>query len=241
MSSGPDPVIGIDLGTTFSVVACLDRSGTPQTILNSEGDLSTPSVVYFEQSQVVVGKEALKAAVYEPESVLQHVKREMGKPACDKPIRGTRLPPEVVQAAILQKLRSDAQTKLGEVQEAVITVPAFFNEPRRKATMDAGRLAGLEGPGHHQRADRGRHRLRRASRFRLDLRRRETGGEDPGLRPRRRHVRRDLDAAGGLPIHRRRDRRRRAAGRHRLGPPDRRLRRRSFRGTALESTRGRTR
>jgi molecular chaperone DnaK len=137
-------VIGIDLGTTFSVVASLDRSGTPQTILNSEGDLSTPSVVYFEQNQIVVGKEALKASVYEPESVLQHVKREMGKPACDKSIRGTRLPPEVVQAAILQKLRSDAQTKLGDVQEAVITVPAFFNEPRRKATMDAGRLAGLE-------------------------------------------------------------------------------------------------
>jgi len=144
VSSRQDSVIGIDLGTTFSVVACLDRSGTPQTILNSEGDLSTPTVVYFEQNQVVVGKEALKASVYEPESVLQHVKREMGKPACDKSIRGTRLPPEVVQAAILQKLRSDAQTKLGDVQEAVITVPAFFNEPRRKATMDAGRLAGLK-------------------------------------------------------------------------------------------------
>jgi len=144
VSSRPDTVIGIDLGTTFSVVACLDRNGTPQTILNSEGDLSTPSVVYFEQDQVVVGKEALKAAVYEPESILQHVKREMGKPTCDKPIRGLRLPPEVVQAAILQKLRSDAETKLGGVQEAVITVPAFFNEPRRKATMDAGRLAGLK-------------------------------------------------------------------------------------------------
>ncbi len=144
MSSRPDLVIGIDLGTTFSVVACLDRGGMPQTILNAEGDLSTPSVVYFEQDQVVVGKEAVKASVYEPESVLQHIKREMGKPFCDKPIRGTRLPPEVVQAAVLQKLRSDAQVKLGGVQEAVITVPAFFNEPRRKATMDAGRLAGLK-------------------------------------------------------------------------------------------------
>ncbi|MCU0871332.1 MAG: Hsp70 family protein [Pirellulaceae bacterium] len=116
----------------------------PQTILNAEGDLSTPSAVYFEQDQVVVGKEAVKAAVYEPESVLQHVKREMGKPFCDKPIRGTRLPPEVVQAAILRKLRQDAENRLGNVQDAVITVPAFFNEPRRKATMDAGRLAGLK-------------------------------------------------------------------------------------------------
>lgn len=144
MSSRPDPVIGIDLGTTFSAVAYLDRSGAPQTVMNAEGDLSTPSVVYFEQNQVVVGKEAVKAAVYEPESVLQHVKREMGKPYCDKAVRGTRLPPEVVQGAILQKLRSDAQMKLGDVEEAVITVPAFFNEPRRKATMDAGRLAGLK-------------------------------------------------------------------------------------------------
>ncbi len=144
MSSQPAPVIGIDLGTTFSVVASLERSGMPQTILNAEGDLSTPSAVYFEQDQVVVGKEAVKAAVYEPESVLQHVKREMGKPFCDKPIRGTRLPPEVVQAAILRKLRQDAENRLGNVQDAVITVPAFFNEPRRKATMDAGRLAGLK-------------------------------------------------------------------------------------------------
>jgi molecular chaperone DnaK len=144
VSSQPAPVIGIDLGTTFSVVASLERSGMPQTILNAEGDLSTPSAVYFEQGQVVVGKEAVKAAVYEPESVLQHVKREMGKPFCDKPIRGTRLPPEVVQAAILRKLRQDAENRLGTVQDAVITVPAFFNEPRRKATMDAGRLAGLK-------------------------------------------------------------------------------------------------
>ena len=116
----------------------------PQTILNAEGDLSTPSAVYFEPDQIVVGKEAVKAAIYEPESVLLHVKREMGKPFCDKAIRGTRLPPEVVQGAILQKLRRDAESKLGSVQDAVITVPAFFNEPRRKATMDAGRLAGLK-------------------------------------------------------------------------------------------------
>jgi molecular chaperone DnaK len=144
VSSQPASVVGIDLGTTFSVVACLERNGTPQTILNAEGDLSTPSAVYFEPDQIVVGKEAVKAAVYEPESVLLHVKREMGKPFCDKLIRGTRLPPEVVQGAILQKLRRDAESKLGIVRDAVITVPAFFNEPRRKATMDAARLAGLK-------------------------------------------------------------------------------------------------
>jgi molecular chaperone DnaK len=135
--------IGIDLGTTFSVVAYLDRAGVAQTIMNMEGDLSTPSVVYFDDGEVIVGKEAVKASVYEPESVVQHVKREMGRTRCRTAVRGVHLPPEVVQAAILSKLRRDAETKLGTVNEAVVTVPAFFNEPRRKATMDAGRLAGL--------------------------------------------------------------------------------------------------
>jgi molecular chaperone DnaK len=136
--------IGIDLGTTFSAVAYLDRGGVPQTILNMEGDLSTPSVVYFDETEAVVGKEAVKAAAYEPEAVAQFAKRDMGKPAYARPIRGVQLPPEVIQAAVLQKLKSDAELRLGAVREVVITVPAFFNEPRRKATMDAGRLAGLK-------------------------------------------------------------------------------------------------
>jgi molecular chaperone DnaK len=138
------PVIGIDLGTTFSVVAYLDHAGIPQTIQNLEGELSTPSVVFFDTAEVVVGREAVKAAIYEPDAAAQFVKRDMGKQLYHKPLRGIQLPPEVIQAAILRKLRHDAQLKLPEVREAVITVPAFFNEPRRKATMDAGRLAGLE-------------------------------------------------------------------------------------------------
>ena len=144
MSTTSTQAIGIDLGTTFSVVAYLDRSGVPQTVMNSEGDLSTPSVVYFDDHEIVVGKEALKAAVYEPGAIIQHVKRDMGRPACRKAVRGTSFPPEVIQALILGKLHRDASTKLGAVGKAVVTVPAFFNEPRRKATMDAGRLAGLD-------------------------------------------------------------------------------------------------
>ena len=144
MNASSPQAIGIDLGTTFPAVAYLDRAGVPQTVMNMEGDLSTPSVVFFDQAEAVVGREAVKAAVYEPESVAQFAKRDMGKPAYHKPIRGTELPPEVIQAAILQKLKHDAELRLGEVEQAVITVPAFFNEPRRKATMDAGRLAGLD-------------------------------------------------------------------------------------------------
>lgn len=139
----PEPTVGIDLGTTFSVVAYQDQNGNPQTILNMEGDLTTPSAVYFDDAAVVVGKEAIKAAAFEPDAVAQFAKRDMGKPEYHASIRGVKLPPEVIQAAILKKLKRDAEMKLGRVRDAVITVPAFFNEPRRKATMDAGRLAGL--------------------------------------------------------------------------------------------------
>ena len=139
-----EPAVGIDLGTTFSVIAFLDPKGAPQTILNMEGDLTTPSVAYFEDEDVVVGKEAVKAATYEPEAVAQFAKRDIGKTMHGRAIRGAQLPPEVIQAAILKKLKHDAEMKLGQVHKVVVTVPAFFNEPRRKATMDAGRLAGLE-------------------------------------------------------------------------------------------------
>lgn len=138
------PIIGIDLGTVNSVVAHLDEDGKPVTIHNAEGDLTTPSVVLFDSAGIVVGKEALKAAALEPEIVAAYAKREMGEAAYSKPIRGHRLPPEVVQSFVLRKLREDASLVLGDVSQAVVTVPAFFNEPRRKATQDAGRLAGLD-------------------------------------------------------------------------------------------------
>lgn len=139
-----EPSVGIDLGTTHSVIAHLDREGRPATLQNSEGDLTTPSVVFFDRSNVVVGKEAVKGAQYEPELIAQFAKRDVGRSAYRKPIRGERLPPEVIQALVLQKLKCDAERKIGPFDRAVITVPAFFNEPRRKSTQDAGRLAGLE-------------------------------------------------------------------------------------------------
>lgn len=138
------PAVGIDLGTTFSLVAHLDSGGRPWTIPNAEGDLLTPSVVLFESSSVVVGKEAVKASGLEPERIAQFVKRDMGSSVFSKAINGEHLPPEVIQSLILEKLKRDAEVKLGPFQKVVITVPAYFNEPRRKATQDAGHLAGLE-------------------------------------------------------------------------------------------------
>ncbi len=138
------PPVGIDLGTTFSVIAHLDPSGRPWTIPNAEGDLITPSAVFFDGNNIIVGKEAVKAAIVAPEDVAQFMKREMGCTFYGKPIHGEHIPPEVIQSFILDKLRRDASLKLGDFRKVVITVPAFFNEPRRKATQDAGSLAGLE-------------------------------------------------------------------------------------------------
>ncbi|HEV7283114.1 MAG TPA: Hsp70 family protein [Pirellulaceae bacterium] len=137
------PPVGIDLGTTFSVIAYIDASGRPQTIPNAEGDIATPSVVLFDGGEPVVGKEAYKAASLEPESVAQFAKREMGSAAFSRTIDGQSYPPEVIQSMILRKLKRDAENVLGPFQDVVITVPAYFTEPRRKATQDAGRLAGL--------------------------------------------------------------------------------------------------
>lgn len=142
--SKPQPAVGIDLGTTFSAVAFLDARGRPETIRNSEGDLTTPSAVFFDQKKPIVGLEAVEAGLLEPDRLAQFAKRDVGERFYDKRIRGKHLPAEVIQALVLRKLKADAQLKLGEIREAVITVPAFFNEPCRKATQDAGRLAGLK-------------------------------------------------------------------------------------------------
>src|SRR5579872_4949616 len=138
------PAVGIDLGTTFSVVAHLDVAGRPVTIPNSEGELLTPSVVLFDGKTTVVGKEAVKASIGEADRVAEFVKRDIGNSYYSRAVAGERFPPEVLEALILEKLRRDAQEKLGAFEKVVITVPAFFNEPRRKATQDAGQLAGLD-------------------------------------------------------------------------------------------------
>jgi molecular chaperone DnaK len=138
------PAIGIDLGTTNSAVAYVDSTGRPETIRNSEGGLSTPSVIFFDRGNPVIGSEAVEAGIEEPDRLVMFAKRDVGEQLFRNAICGAKLPPEVLQSLILTKLKEDAELKLGQLEKAVITVPAFFNEPCRKATQDAGKLAGLE-------------------------------------------------------------------------------------------------
>jgi molecular chaperone DnaK len=136
--------VGIDLGTTFSTVAYLDATGRPQTVPNAEGDKLTPSVVFFDDDAVIVGKEALKAVATHASSIAQCMKRELGRRFYDKELGGRHYPPEALEAWVLDKIRRDAARVLGEFRQVVITVPAYFDEVRRKATQDAGYIAGLE-------------------------------------------------------------------------------------------------
>ncbi len=136
--------VGIDLGTTYSAVAHLDDQGRTAMVRNAEGDLLTPSVVLFEPAEVTVGKEAKKLGAVKADRFAEYVKRDMGSPTYSRPILGEYLPPEVIQACILRKIKADLAEALGPDFKVVITVPAFFDEPRRKATADAGEMAGLD-------------------------------------------------------------------------------------------------
>jgi len=144
MNTEATPAVGIDLGTTFSMLARLDDKGRPITLVNAEGDRSTPSVVLFDNEDVVVGREALKAMATEPVKVADCSKRDMGNRVYHKVINGKQYPPEVIGAFILNKLRLDATAQTGPFTKVVITVPAYFDEVRRKATQDAGYMAGFE-------------------------------------------------------------------------------------------------
>ena len=138
------PVIGIDLGTTNSCVATLE-GGQAVVIPDSEGSRTTPSVVAFaKDGERLVGVTAKRQAVTNSERTILSVKREMGTD-WSKEIDGDTYTPQEISAFILQKLKSDAEEYLGrEVKQAVITCPAYFTDAQRKATQDAGRIAGLE-------------------------------------------------------------------------------------------------
>jgi len=161
-------IIGIDLGTTNSCVSIMEGN-TPKVIENSEGARTTPSIIaYQEDGEVLVGASAKRQAVTNPKNTLYAVKRLIGRKFAEKEVqkdidlmpykiaaadngdawvevRGTRMAPQQVSADVLRKMKKTAEDYLGEeVTEAVITVPAYFNDAQRQATKDAGRIAGLD-------------------------------------------------------------------------------------------------
>ncbi len=136
-------IIGIDLGTTNSCVSVLE-GGTPQVIPNDEGGRTTPSVVAFKGDETIVGDRAKRQAVTNPKNTIASIKRLMGS-GKKVSANGKEWTPEEISAKILSKLKADAESYLGEkVTEAVITVPAYFNDAQRQATKNAGKIAGLD-------------------------------------------------------------------------------------------------
>src|ERR1700747_2264044 len=136
--------VGIDLGTTNSVVSVLE-AGEPTVIPNAEGARTTPSVVGFSKSgEVLVGEVAKRQAITNPDRTIRSVKRHMGT-GWNIDIDGKRYNAQEISARILQKLKRDAESYLGDtVNQAVITVPAYFDDAQRTATKEAGQIAGLE-------------------------------------------------------------------------------------------------
>ena len=137
-------IIGIDLGTTNSCVAVME-GGKPTVIANTEGARTTPSVVAFTKNgERLVGEPAKRQAVTNADNTISSIKRDMGTDR-GRTIDGKKYSPQQISAMILQKLKADAESYLGEkVSEAVITVPAYFNDAQRQATKDAGKIAGLD-------------------------------------------------------------------------------------------------
>lgn len=139
-------VIGIDLGTTFSAAAYIDQDGRPQIIPNRDGKNTTPSVVLFDDGEILVGEQAKNNAVLDPTNVVQFVKRNMGMKDYEFVSDDDQhYSAEDISARILKRIVEDCEAFLGQkVDKAVITVPAYFSDPQRIATRDAGRIAGLE-------------------------------------------------------------------------------------------------
>ena len=134
--------VGIDLGTTNSVVAVLE-GGEPTVITNAEGNRTTPSIVAFKNTEVLVGELAKRQAITNPDNTVRSIKREIGT-NWKQTFEDKEYTPQEVSARILQKLKRDAESYIGEdVTEAVITVPAYFNDAERQATKEAGQIAGL--------------------------------------------------------------------------------------------------
>ena len=144
-----DTIAGIDLGTTFSSLAILNAIGRPEIVPNSEGERLTPSAIFFDEDSAIirVGIEALHCRYLNPDRSVRWIKRQMGDTTFKKQIDDKDWTPVDLSALILKKLKDDCSVDNRQIQDVVISVPAHFDEVRRKATMDAGTLAGLNVVG----------------------------------------------------------------------------------------------
>ena len=139
-------IAGIDLGTTYSTLAILNSIGKPQIVPNADGERLTPSAIYFDEDDsetIRVGIEAINSRYVNPDRVVRWIKRYMGDPDFKKTIDGHDWTAPELSSLILKKLKQDAEAEHGPIQDVVISVPAHFDEVRRKATMDAGTMIGL--------------------------------------------------------------------------------------------------
>ncbi len=136
--------VGIDLGTTFSALAQVNEEGEPIPIPNEDDEIETASVILLAESKhVIVGPNRSRAAMEDPDNVVERIKRQMGVVNYKRSFDGHEITPEFISSLILRKLKQDAEKHLGPIANAVITVPYYFNDTRRKATQDAGKIAGL--------------------------------------------------------------------------------------------------
>lgn len=143
--SDSEVIVGIDLGTTFSAIAYVNKHGKPEVIPNREGERTTPSVIYFDGENPIAGAEAARMVITEPKRSVACIKREMGNPSYRFNVDGKDYFPEDLSAMILRKLKIDAEAALGcAVEKAVISVPAYFKDAQREATRQAGKIAGLD-------------------------------------------------------------------------------------------------
>lgn len=139
-------IAGIDLGTTYSALAILNAIGKPEIVPNADGDRLTPSAIYFDEENaetIRVGVEAINSRHVNPERSVRWIKRHIGDPDYSKVVDGRSWTPVELSAMILAKLKQDAEQERGPIEDVVISVPAHFDEVRRKATMDAGTMIGL--------------------------------------------------------------------------------------------------
>lgn len=136
--------VGIDLGTTTSAVAYVTPAGRTAMLRNERGELLTPSVVFFDRHNIVVGHDAQKALLYAADSVIECIKRELGNNFTRQTIQGKQLPTSAVQAYLLEALNEEINAQLGGTCRTAITVPAFFDDRRRAKTLEAASIAGLD-------------------------------------------------------------------------------------------------